>query len=64
MLEHLISEDELAERIGKTKACLVAWRHYGRGPPWIKLGGKIYFDKRKVDEWIAANEHVPQRAAS
>jgi predicted DNA-binding transcriptional regulator AlpA len=63
MLEYLIREDELAEFLGKSKPTLQAWRARGQGPPWLKLVGRVFYDRRKVDEWIAANEHVPQRAA-
>jgi hypothetical protein len=64
MLEHLISENELAERLDKTKQALQAWRSRGQGPPWLKLVGSVFYDRRKVDEWIAAQERVPTRAAS
>ena len=63
MLEHLISEDELAGRLLLTKQALQAWRSRGQGPPWLKLVGSVFYDRRKVDEWIAAQEHVPGQAA-
>jgi predicted site-specific integrase-resolvase len=59
MLEHLINETDLCERLGVTKATLQAWRQRGQGPAWIKLVGRIHYDRRRVDEWIAASERVP-----
>jgi len=59
MLDYLISEEELADWLRKSKSTLVAWRQRGQGPSWLKLVGRIYYDRRKVDEWIAAQERTP-----
>ena len=61
MLENLMNEDQLAEQLHKKKATLQAWRSRGLGPPWLKIVGSILYDRRKVDEWIAAQERAPRR---
>jgi len=59
MLENLINEDQLAEELHKKKTTLQAWRSRGLGPPWLKIVGSIFYDRRKVDAWIAAQERTP-----
>jgi len=64
MLENLITEDELCVLLRKKKCTLQMWRHRGQGPAWIKLVGRIFYDRRRVDQWIASQERVPEQAAA
>ncbi len=49
----LINEKTLAARICVARATLRKWRHYGRGPTFVKLGGAVRYNEAAVNEWIA-----------
>lgn len=42
---------QLAEAIGRKPATLDIWRHRNQGPPWVKVGGTIYYMKTDVKKW-------------
>ncbi|MEV0435993.1 helix-turn-helix domain-containing protein [Nocardia sp. NPDC050413] len=39
----LLNPDELATRWGTSRAVLAQWRYLGRGPAYVKVGGKRVF---------------------
>jgi predicted DNA-binding transcriptional regulator AlpA len=45
---------EEAERIGLSPKTLENWRSLGCGPPYYKIGARVVYDEREVDEWLAA----------
>jgi predicted DNA-binding transcriptional regulator AlpA len=59
MIENLMSEDELCKALGLTKPTLQTWRSLRKGPPWIKVGRNIFFDKQKVESWLQAQTRDP-----
>ncbi len=34
------------------------WRYTGFGPPYLKVGSKIYYDLRVVDEWLKSRQRA------
>ncbi len=48
MIEDLMTEDELCKALSLSKPTLQTWRSLRKGPPWIKVGRNIFFDKQKV----------------
>lgn len=46
-----------------TEGVLAQWRHYGRGPAFIRMAGKIFYAGRDLIEWIESNRIEPPAAA-
>jgi hypothetical protein len=38
------------------------WRMEGRGPRWLKVGGRIRYRWADVERWLAEQEHEPEHA--
>lgn len=49
----------LAKALGKTERSVWRWRAQGRGPPGTFIGGRLYFRKTAVKEWLLAREELP-----
>jgi len=45
---------ETAEKIRVTEGTLAKWRLFGRGPSYLKIGSRVYYEESVVEEWIAA----------
>jgi hypothetical protein len=38
---------------------LANWRSAGKGPPYVKLGGRVYYRRGDLEHWIASNLRNP-----
>jgi Helix-turn-helix domain len=47
-----ISERRVAEILTVAKRTLQRWRKENRGPPWVKVGRKIFYDEDKLKPWM------------
>lgn len=47
--------EELAEKLTLSVGCLRAWRARGEGPPAIRFGNRLRWDRREIEAWIDAN---------
>jgi excisionase family DNA binding protein len=47
--------EELADKLTLSVGCLRAWRARGEGPPAIRFGNRLRWDRREIDAWIDAN---------
>lgn len=52
MLE-LLTERDAAPRCGVSPKTLANWRVLGRGPRFIKAGGRIAYDPSDIEAWKA-----------
>ena len=70
-----LSEIETAARLNLPRKTLSNWRSSGGGPPYFKLGARVLYDERDLDEWLescrrkstfeaAIRAQPPQAAAS
>jgi excisionase family DNA binding protein len=59
MIEDLMTEDELCEVLGLSKPTLQTWRSLRKGPAWIKVGKRVFFDKRQVEAWLQSQARNP-----
>ena len=48
----LISERRVGAMLGFSKRTLQRWRQENKGPPWVKIGRRIYYDEDKLKAWI------------
>jgi excisionase family DNA binding protein len=55
MVEQLyMTTDEVAELCRTSAETVRYWRHVGKGPASFKLGRRVLYSRRDVDEFIAA----------
>jgi len=58
----LIEEPELAEERGVSLRTVQRERAQRIGPPFIKLGRKIYYRRQAIEKWLLAKEQAQPRA--
>lgn len=54
-----LTTDEAAQYLGLAPGTLQNWRGAGRGPPFIRLGGRIVYDPAHLDRWLRAQTVMP-----
>ena len=54
----LIPEADFAAQIDQSVHTLRTWRSRGRGPPFVKIGKKIFYG-RGAQRWVLAQERDP-----
>ncbi len=60
-IDRLLTMQELAQRLRVPVGTLRHWVHT-RYIPFVKLGRRIYFDAKVIDEWIQRRAHPGRRA--
>lgn len=48
----LLDTAATADYLGYAEQTLVNWRSLGEGPPYVKAGGRVRYDVRKLDRWL------------
>ncbi len=48
----LLTSKQAGEILRAKEATLEGWRHRKVGPPWLKLGGLVRYDRVKLLSWI------------
>lgn len=59
----LIAESEYAAQRGVSLRTVQRERAQRIGPPYIRLGRKIFYRPAAIDEWLIAQEQSQPRAA-
>jgi hypothetical protein len=54
----LIREADFAAQIDQSVHTLRTWRSRGHGPPFVKIGKKVFYG-RGAREWVLAQERDP-----
>ena len=49
---------QVSVKLGITKNTLVRWRKDGRGPRFVKLGGRIVYPSRELESWLESRCRV------
>lgn len=52
----LFGPKETSAYLGIPVPTLAGWRHYKRGPTYVKVGGQIRYRKADLDAYLAQNE--------
>lgn len=67
-LESFLSPTQLADLTGISVSTLAHYRCSGKGPEFIKIGRRIFYDETAIQEWLrghsfksTANEKTRQR---
>lgn len=59
--QQLLSTREAAEHLRNSSRTFIRWRGLGLGPPYIRVGGKVRYLRRDLDEWLARHRVHPVR---
>ena len=54
----LINPAALAEKLDSSPQTLANWRSSGKGPAFIKVGGRVMYDDADVDAWLHAQRRT------
>lgn len=54
-LPEMYTQDELAYELGVTTRTLLYWRTSRKGPPHVRIGGRIRYLVDDVQSWIEQN---------
>ena len=57
-VSHFMSKEEMAAEMGVSIATLLRWHHLGIGPPRIKIGRVIRYDRGQYHESMRINALV------
>jgi predicted DNA-binding transcriptional regulator AlpA len=49
---------QVSVKLGITKDTLVRWRKNGRGPLFVKQGGRIVYPSRELESWLQSRRRV------
>ena len=49
----MLSPQQLAAELNVSVSALQAWRREGKGPRWLRVGGRIRYPRAWVREWLA-----------
>ncbi|MGI9823950.1 helix-turn-helix domain-containing protein [Agromyces sp. Marseille-Q5079] len=60
----LNSSAEVAEVFDKTPEAMTVWRHRGGGPPYLKIGRRVYYRSQDVRAFIDAQATIDPAAAN
>ena len=51
----LIPSNAIPPYTGNAEQTHVRWRHEGKGPPFVKLGRRVFYRAGDLREWIRQN---------
>jgi hypothetical protein len=54
-MTELMTQQEVAALFDRTVGVLANWRCTGKGPKYVKLGGKVKYRKSDVEAFISAS---------
>ena len=57
-----LTDDPALKSLGASST-LAHWRSEGRGPAYIKIGGRVAYSGRALNEWLAARTIHPKETA-
>jgi hypothetical protein len=61
ILEGYDTEHDTAKGINKCPRVLQNWRQQGIGPPFIKVGKTVYYERASVIAWLKSQQTEPVR---
>ncbi|TPG13181.1 helix-turn-helix domain-containing protein [Sphingomonas oligophenolica] len=59
----LLTTAETAPRLRINASTLERWRGASKGPAWLRLGGRIYYQETDVEAWIERQRVDPEAGA-
>ena len=62
MFDHLLSEKDYAAARGISVRTAQRDRALGIGPPFIRVGRRIFYRPEAIEAWLIAQEETPPRS--
>lgn len=59
-----LNEKDLAQRLGLSVRTIQRWRWAGRGPSYLKLGGRVVYRLADVEDWERKNIRETETATA
>lgn len=59
----LLSPQEAGEEVKTSPATLASWRCLGRGPKYVKLGGKVFYRRTDLEDFVTSRVVDPAAIA-
>ena len=56
----LVDDDEAARRLRQKTSTLASWRTTGRGPPFYKVGRRVFYHPHDLRGWLIEQRQIPQ----
>jgi excisionase family DNA binding protein len=56
----LYTPEELAVMLNVSDHTVLEWRKFNTGPAFTRLGKRVYYRKRDIEEWIEKNVLRPK----
>ena len=57
-----LTEDQQAAALGVVTRTLRSWRQRGEGPPYVRVGRRVFYRIDGSAAWLKANEQAPVRS--
>ena len=54
ILEKLLTQERLAEKLDQSERTLERWRVEGTGPAFVKAGRRVLYCSQDVEDWLLA----------
>ncbi len=55
----LLSSQDVQEEFGIPRVTLEVWRCRRKGPPFVRIGTAIRYDRTALEAWLTANTVTP-----
>lgn len=59
-----MTQDELAGELKVPPRTLSQWRYLGRGPAYVKVGGRVRYRRSDVEAWMQDNRVETSRVVT
>lgn len=54
--KNLMTTVELASTLNRSNETIVRWRRERTGPPFIRMQGRVLYDRAAVEKWLEENK--------
>lgn len=52
LLDGMMTTAELSEELKRSPETIIRWRRLRIGPPYIRLQGRVLYDRAQVEKWL------------
>ena len=52
LLANYLTEEQLAEELGKNERTVARWRALRKGPPFVVIGREIRYRREAIEKWL------------
>ncbi|MGH8074970.1 MAG: helix-turn-helix domain-containing protein [Lysobacter sp.] len=56
ILDSKLTTKELASELKRSPETLLRWRRQRIGPPYLRVQGRVLYDRNQVEAWLASQQ--------